>query len=42
MKKRDNVSNYTEMVESEKSASKKHRHRGKSSERYLNKDIISY
>ncbi len=38
--KRDNVSNHTEMVESEKSASKKHRHRGKSSESYLNKDII--
>ena len=40
MKKLDNVSHHTEMVASEKSANKKHRHRGKSSERYLNKDII--
>ncbi|MGB2928225.1 MAG: hypothetical protein WBB70_04855 [Desulfobacterales bacterium] len=38
--KRDNVSNHTEMVEYEKSANQKHRHRGKSSESYLNKDII--
>ena len=28
------------MIEYKKSANQKHRHRGKSSERYLNKDII--
>jgi ubiquinone/menaquinone biosynthesis C-methylase UbiE len=38
--KRDTVSHHTEMGASEKSANQKHRHRGKSSERYLNKDII--
>jgi len=38
--KMDKVSNHIEMVEYKKSANKKHRHRGKSSESYLNKDII--
>jgi len=38
--KRDNVSNHSEMEEYGESANQKHRHRGKSSERYLNKDII--
>lgn len=38
--KRDKVSDHTEMVKPETSATKKHRHRGKSSENYLNKDII--
>ena len=38
--KRDNVSNHTEMVEYEKSANQEHRHKGKSSESHLNKDII--
>ena len=38
--KRDKESNHTEMLECEKSEKKKHRHRGKSSEKHLNKDII--
>jgi ubiquinone/menaquinone biosynthesis C-methylase UbiE len=38
--KRDTVSHHTEMREHKKSANQKHRHRGKSSERYLNTDII--
>jgi len=38
--KRDKESNHTEMLECEKSENKKHRHRGKSSEKHLNKDII--
>jgi ubiquinone/menaquinone biosynthesis C-methylase UbiE len=40
MKKKDNLWNHREMLEHEKSEKKKHRHRGKSSEGYLNKDII--
>jgi ubiquinone/menaquinone biosynthesis C-methylase UbiE len=38
--KRDALSNHTEMAAYEKSENKRHRHRGKSSERYLGKDII--
>lgn len=38
--KRDIVSNRTKPVTHEQSANHKHRHRGKSSERYLNKDVI--
>ena len=38
--KKDSLWNHTEMVEYEESANKKHRHRGKSSEGYLNKDTI--
>lgn len=38
--KRDKTSNHGEMVEGIKSPDKKHRHRGKSSERHLNKDVI--
>jgi ubiquinone/menaquinone biosynthesis C-methylase UbiE len=38
--KRDTVSHHTEMAAYKKSENKKHRHRGKSSENYLNKDII--
>ena len=37
---RDSVSHHTEMREHKRSANQKHSHRGKSSERYLNTDII--
>ncbi|MGB5993235.1 MAG: class I SAM-dependent methyltransferase [Desulfobacterales bacterium] len=40
VKKEDKASNHAETVENEKSANKKHHHKGKSSESHLNKDII--
>ena len=38
--KRDKASNHTETAKHEKSENKKHHHKGKSSEKHLNKDII--
>lgn len=37
---KDNASNHSEIVENEKLEKKKHRHRGRSSERHLNRDIV--